>query len=223
MHELTILANKYNSDKGTEYGSKHGFTEVYGKYFDEFKYKEIKILEIGINDGSSLKMWYDYFPNANIYALDIDDKEIFSNERIGCGILDQSNESHLKEFSDKIDMMFDIILDDGSHHISDQQLTFGYLFPLLNSKGLYIIEDLHTSLSDTGIMLYGRPLENNLEKTNTTLRYLRNMPYNSIYLNEAQNIYIQNNIKEVLVYEADNINVPLDYKHKSITSIIIKK
>lgn len=223
MHELTILANKYNSDKGTEYGSKHGFTEVYGKYFDEFKYKEIKILEIGINDGSSLKMWYDYFPNANIYALDIDDKEIFSNERIGCGILDQSNESHLKEFSDKIDMMFDIILDDGSHHISDQQLTFGYLFPLLNSKGLYIIEDLHTSLSDTGIMLYGRPLENNLEKTNTTLYYLQNKPYNSKFLTDDQNGNINNNIHSVNIYDKENQFVPNEYKNKSITSIIIKK
>ena len=222
MQELTILANKYTSDKGTEYGSRHGFTEVYGKYFNDFKYKEINILEIGINDGSSLKMWYDYFPNANIYALDIDDKTIFSNERIACGILDQSNKDHLKYFSEEINMKFDIILDDGSHHISDQQLTFGYLFPLLNESGLYIIEDLHTSLCEFGTIVYGRAMENNLEKTNTTLTYLKNKPYNSMYLNEEQNTYIQNNIKEVLIYETDNSNVPDDYKNKSITSIIKK-
>jgi hypothetical protein len=67
MSELTILANKYGSDKGTVYGDKHNFTETYEKYFKSFKDKKINILEIGVNDGSSLKMWYDYFPNATIY------------------------------------------------------------------------------------------------------------------------------------------------------------
>lgn len=223
MHELTNLANKYNSDKGTVFGSKHGFTEDYGPYFEKYKCEKINILEIGINDGSSLRMWYDYFPHATIVGIDIDDKLTYNNDRTFCGILDQSNSEHLKHFVVNTDLNFDIIIDDGSHHISDQQLTFGHLFPLVRPGGIYIIEDLHTSLSEPGTMVYGRPLENNLERTNTTLTYLKSRPYTSIYLSKSQNEYVQENIQEVLIFERDNMNVPYDYKNKSITTIIIKK
>lgn len=223
MKPLTILANKYQSDKGTEYSSKHGFSDIYDDYFISFKNKLINILEIGVHDGSSLKMWYEYFPNANIIGLDIDDKAQFNNDRISCGILDQSEKDHLEYFVKNTDVKFDIILDDGSHHISDQQITFGHLFPLLNSSGIYIIEDLHTSLCEPDTMVYGRFIENNLEKTNTTLYYLNNSPYNSTYLTQEQNQYIQENIQSVKIFESYNEYVPHDYKHKSITSVIIKK
>jgi hypothetical protein len=131
--ELTILANKYGSDKGTVYGDKHNFTEIYEKYFKPFKNKTINILEIGVNDGSSLNMWYEYFPNAKIYGLDIDNKSIYSNDRVECGIIDQSKKEHLEEYVKNTDLSFDIIIDDGSHHMSDQQLTFGFLFLSPNS------------------------------------------------------------------------------------------
>ena len=219
MNELTILANKYGSDKGTEYGDKHNFTETYEKYFKRFKDKKINILEIGINDGSSLKMWYDYFPNATIYGADINDKSDLSNERVNCVVLNQSNKEELDEFAKNINLTFDIIIDDGSHHISDQQLTFGSIFPLLKEDGIYVIEDLHTSLCEPNKMLYGRPMENNEDKTNTTLHYLQNKPYVSQYLTQDENKYIQDNIKNVTIYEKENTH---EWK-KSITSIIMKK
>lgn len=222
MDELTLLANKYGSDKGNLYGSKHNFTEIYSKYFNFFRYKKINLLEIGINDGSSLKMWYDYFPNATIYGIDIDDKSIFNNDRISCGILDQSNKEHLEHFTQNINIDFDIIIDDGSHHISDQQLTFGYFLPLLKSSGVYVLEDLHTSLCEPNTMVYGRAMENNLEKTNTTLYYLQNKPYVSVFLTNEQNKYIQSNVQTINIYDTENLNVPVEYKQRSITSIITK-
>lgn len=222
MHDLTLLANKYNSDKGTTYGSKHNFTEIYSMYFEPLKNKSLRILEIGVNDGSSLKIWYDYFPNAIIYGLDIDDKTQYNNDRISCGILDQSEKEHLKYFADNIDTVFDIILDDGSHHISDQQITLGYLFPLLNEGGVYVLEDLHTSLCTPGTILYGRPMENNPERNNDTLYFLKNRPFNSLFLTEKQNKYLEDFTQEVLIFEKDNENVPSEYGNKSITSIIRK-
>ena len=218
MKELTILANRYGSDKGTEHGDKHNFTETYEKYFRRFKDKKINILEIGVNNGSSLKMWYDYFPNATIYGADINDKSEFTNERVKCVVLNQSKKEDLKEFAKNINITFDIIIDDGSHHISDQQLTFGCLFPLLKDNGIYVIEDLHTSLCEPNKMLYGRPMENNLDKSNTTLHYLQNKPYSSEYLTQDENKYIQDNIKSVKIYEKENDH---EWK-KSITSFIMK-
>ena len=44
-----------------------------------------------------------------------------------------------------------------------------------------------------------------------------------MFLTDEQNIYVQNNIEKIHIFEKDNSNVPNDYKNKSITSIILKK
>ena len=222
MKELTVLANKYGSDKGTIQGSCHGFSDIYDDYLYNQRNNIGEVLEIGINDGSSLKMWYDYFPNATIYGLDIDDKSQYDNERVGCGILDQSNEEHLRQFSETINLQFDFIIDDGSHHMRDQQITFAYLFKLLRPGGIYVIEDLHTSLCDNGTNIYGRPIEIYTNNSNTTLKFLQTKPYNSVYLSTEQNGYIQSTISNVVVHERPNEKVPMDYKQTSITSLIWK-
>lgn len=224
MKPLTLLANKYGSDKGTVIGHRHGFTEIYDTYLNSHKDKIFNMIEIGVNDGSSLKMWYEYFPHAKIYGLDIDDKKQYNNDRVICNIVDQSNTNSLKNFINHIfEHQFELIIDDGSHHMLDQQITLGHFFPLLKSGGIYIIEDLHTSLCENGIDLYGRPVEIYTDRSNTTLFSLKNKPYNSVYLNKEQNNYIQNNIKDILIFETENSNVSNDYKNKSITSIMLKK
>jgi len=223
MKELTVLANKHGSDKGSLQGSCHTFSDIYDEYLINQRSTTTSMLEIGVNDGSSLKMWYEYFPNAAIYGLDIDDKSQYNNDRVSCGILDQSSKEHLEYFANNIGLEFDFIIDDGSHHMQDQQLTFGYFFPLLKSGGIYVIEDLHTSLCSNGTNVYGRPIEIYLDKTNTTLQYLSQKPYNSVYLTSQENEYIQKHTKEVAVFDRENNLVPADYAHRSITSIIIKK
>lgn len=222
MKLLTTLANKYGSDKGNQYGSCHGFTDVYDTQLSSIRQSATSVLEIGVNDGASLKMWYEYFPRAIIYGVDIDNKSQYDNERVVCNILDQSSKEYLEHFANNIGLEFDFIIDDGSHHMQDQQLTFGYFFPLLKSGGIYVIEDLHTSLCDNGTMVYGRPVEVYPGKENTTLHYLTHKPYNSVYLNSEQNKYIQEKVRSIEISQQFNEKVPADYKHVSITSIIIK-
>jgi hypothetical protein len=41
--------------------------------------------------GASLRMWKDYFPNAQIFGADIDSKVMFSEERIFTYTMDQTN------------------------------------------------------------------------------------------------------------------------------------
>ncbi len=222
MKELTILANKYRSDKGSVEGSCHEFTEIYDDYLFEQRESVKNILEIGVNDGSSLKMWYEYFPNAAIYGLDIDNKTQYNDDRISCGILDQSKEEQLKAFTETFNVEFDFIIDDGSHHMRDQQITLGYLFKLLKPGGIYVVEDLHTSLCDNGTNVYGRSVEIYPDRSNTTLKFLQTKPYRSVYLDGKLNEYLQSSIKEVILFSRDNVKVPNDYKQTSITSIIKK-
>jgi hypothetical protein len=44
----------------------------------------------------------------------------------------------------------DVILDDGSHSIEHQEITFRTLFPQLKGGGLYVAEDLHTAYRTAG-------------------------------------------------------------------------
>jgi hypothetical protein len=222
---LTSLFNKYYSDKGDQIGPKHNYSEFYEKYLFNKREEQLLILEIGICGGKSLKAWYEYFPNAIIIGLDIDDKSEFNNDRIFTFKLDQSNTSELQNFANEcIDKgyKFDIILDDGSHHMFDQQVTLSYLFPHLKSGGLYFIEDLHTSLADPGYPLYGKSLDIQANRSNTTLFYLMES-LNSVYLNKEQNQYLQNNILTIDIHNYFNPNQESQYKFRSITSVLVKK
>ena len=42
--------------------------------FAPLKTEPLRVLEIGIERGGSLLMWRDYFPNAQVFGIDITDK-----------------------------------------------------------------------------------------------------------------------------------------------------
>lgn len=149
---LTFLASKYESDKGITIHPFHGYTIHYDKFFDSLRLKPINILEIGLarrehrnflgTTCPSLKIWLDYFPNAKVFGLDIDDFSSVKMPRtkIICG--DQGNIEDLEKVI-SICPEFDVIIDDGSHAAYHQQLTLKTLFPHISKGGLYIIEDLN--------------------------------------------------------------------------------
>lgn len=91
-------------------------------------------------------MWREYFPHAEvIVGVDIDET-CKSLERVKSPIFigDQEDKKFLTMVNAKTGP-FDIIIDDGGHSMSQQITTFNTLFPLLKAKGVYVIEDLHTS------------------------------------------------------------------------------
>ena len=146
MNRLTEIANKYNTDKGINAcadngGSGHGFTEFYFDYFKDLKHPII--LEIGVFHGASIKMYNEFFNgDCEIYCIDIDKKCDVS--RLGNNIhfylVDQGNEKQLSDFVSNLgDVKFDIILDDGSHVINHQMLTYLHLRKLLKEDVMYIM------------------------------------------------------------------------------------
>ena len=58
------------------------YTEIYERLFFPWKEEPIKIFEIGVAEGGSLKMWHAYFPQARIFGVDFDPKTQFDNERV---------------------------------------------------------------------------------------------------------------------------------------------
>jgi len=146
LHNLGV---KHRTDKhdGDHMFCGASYLHTYEKYFDSIRDQSLNILEIGVKDGSSHRMWKDYFQNSMIYGIDIDPRCSQSSEdRISISVGSQADQSVINEVFDKTDRSgFDIILDDGSHINSLTLKSFDLLFPMLKQGGLYIIEDLGCS------------------------------------------------------------------------------
>ena len=124
------------------------FPEIYLSLDNLIKKKNVKkLVEIGVGahnlnfgGGKSLMAFGNYYRNAKIFGLDINDKSYLDTKNIKTIICDQSNQNQLRSFARKFGN-FDIIVDDGSHFVNHQILTFEVLFKYLNDGGVYIIED----------------------------------------------------------------------------------
>ena len=147
VNNLSRLAQIYKTDKC----GGHFYTQHYQHHFLPFKNKKINILEIGVGGynnpiygGDSLRMWKRFFPNANIYSLDIHDKSLLQENRIKIFRGSQVDEAFLERILNEIGEL-SIIIDDGSHINEHIIHTFKLLFPRLNSGGIYAVEDIQTS------------------------------------------------------------------------------
>ncbi len=118
-------------DKWAHYGP------IYDKHFGQLWTTAKRILEIGVDHGGSLQLWARYFPSAQIIGLDINpDCKRFEEDRISVVIGDQSDIKLLESLGE-----FDIVIDDGSHVLQHQEISFTALWP--QTKYVYLIEDCH--------------------------------------------------------------------------------
>lgn len=141
--KLCEIAGTYHTDKVPWY------TPFYSLLFESRRYAYRRILEVGIGTkesmshlpgylpGASLFMWRDYFPNAEIWGVDIEPSVLVSAP----GIHSLHFDSRDGRLPVDLPESFDLIVDDGSHKPDVQWSTFLNLFPLVKDNGLYIIED----------------------------------------------------------------------------------
>jgi hypothetical protein len=148
------LFNKYGSDKSDF----HSYHTIYEKYLSHLKNEPLNLFECGIGSrdpkipsnmaygnyksGGSLRDWRDYFPNAQIYGADIDIKCLFEEERIKTFYIDQLNDEIIKTAFSNLEIQFDIMVDDGVHHLKYNYNLFKNSFEFLKNDGLYFIEDV---------------------------------------------------------------------------------
>lgn len=145
--DLTRMALIHRTDK---FGY-HFYTPHYQRHLKKFKFKKIKLLEIGVGGyedpfigGNSLRMWKSYFPFAKIFSLDIYDKSFLEETRIKIFKGSQIDKPFLDNVI-KATGELDIIIDDGSHINEHVIISFEYLFPRLKKGGVYVVEDTQTS------------------------------------------------------------------------------
>lgn len=139
---LSLIGDKYRTAKNTHVTFGHTLLDLYEPLFERFRMHPINILEIGVLGGASLRAWKEYFVCAKIFGFDIVPESIYSAEdRIEIQMGNQSKKEDLKKVVNRADGNFDIIIDDGSHVNKYTLKSFEYLWPFLNSGGIYIIED----------------------------------------------------------------------------------
>ena len=143
MGKLNDIGLKYGADKSSRF---HNYLDFYESVLPDRSFKG-RLLEIGVMDGLSVRMWREYYPDAEIIGIDIKDMSHMHNsdwqvpESVKLLTLDGTKAKDMKPLG-----KFDIILDDGSHYWADQQKSFELLYySQLNEGGIYILEDLWSS------------------------------------------------------------------------------
>src|SRR3990167_5400885 len=146
---LTDLAIKYGCDKWF----RHSYMPTYESLF---AHRHVhRLLEVGIGyeglmtpfvpfyvHGASLKMWSEYWPNANIYACDIREDALVNEGRIKSWYADQSRPMDLERLVANCGGKLDVVIDDGSHEYEHQIITATALLPwVMPHGGVYVIED----------------------------------------------------------------------------------
>lgn len=142
FYTLTDIQNIHNFH--TDKLWLHSYLDTYEDLFSKFKNKDVNLLEIGIGNGGSLKLWQKYFSKkSNIYCIDISfdevtHKDLVSEENMTIiwKDMDSCNPSILSP------IMFDIVLDDGSHTLEHQIKSWELFKDRLNPGGVLIIEDI---------------------------------------------------------------------------------
>lgn len=144
---LTRLASLHQCDKAGD----HFYTQHYQHLFEKQRFQPLRLLEIGVggyadreSGGNSLRMWKYFFPRAEIFSLDIEDKRHLAEERIHIFHGSQSDGEFLERVMAATGPL-DIVIDDGSHRSADIIFSFEKLFPCLKPGGHYVVEDTQTS------------------------------------------------------------------------------
>jgi hypothetical protein len=213
---LVDLFNRMGSDKGTEIshgeGTPHCYALEYYPLLREFSADEFNFLEIGLDtlsarnghpkDAPSLKAWRAFFPKATIYGYDINDFGFFEQAATFTFQGDQSSRQDLARFLEMYGTPgFRVMLDDGSHASSHQQISLASLFPAVVPGGLYIIEDL-----------FWQPFEETPKTLDVLQKFVETSKYDSPFVSEDEARYLEENIERIEIYKPTDSEFAVVYK-----------
>lgn len=213
---LSELANKFETDKGTEdsinlsWGKDYPlhrcmhYTKTYEKYMSTFRNSKISLLEIGVCDKrfpyASIKMWLSYFKNIDFYAMDnfwnhsledkLDEIKDLNNSGVNFVYSDQGSFQDWDSINRLFHNKFDYIIEDGSHWPNHMVISLWKSIGILKKGGYYFMEDIQNPVKSRGLFKYDNSLlaENLLETLSTK-------KLESHFLNDQQNKDINDNFE----------------------------
>ena len=198
----------YGSDKAEIFRLKnekgHGFSKFYKKYLSELNNEQINILEIGSYAGASAAAFSKYIPNSKVFCFDVNITNFkYSSDKIFVYGLDIKNEYKVSKILKQIFKKnkfekFDLIIDDGSHLLSDMLFSFNFFLKHVKKNRFYIIEDFkHPNYykynKDTNEILI-----DNLLKIIPKKEY-----FHSKIMNKKDQEFIFNEVKKIDIYKGN--------------------
>jgi SAM-dependent methyltransferase len=145
LFHISGVDNTGATDKGASNKlDGHSYIQnFYGKEFEVYKNKKIKILEIGIFEGGSIKLWKEYFSKAKeIIGVDITNEYLHQKYLNIDKVSYNFGDAYDHEFSKIFSNDFDIIIDDGPHTLETQIASIQLYLPKLKKGGIFVIEDV---------------------------------------------------------------------------------
>lgn len=144
MATLTELVDNSRTDKNTV----HSYLGLYQELLFKRKETARNILEIGISQGGSIKLWSDFFTNATVHGLDI-----LPYEQIWDGLknknnivlhtsVDAYNETYFTSQFLQKGIQCDFMLDDGPHSLESMKQFIKLYSQIMTEDGILIIEDV---------------------------------------------------------------------------------
>lgn len=162
--ELCQIGSKYDTDKSSQrlnanhHNHCHPYTCFYHSLFRNSRHLSLRICELGILYGASLKMWRDYFHDVQLHAFEYNAEYIqrFKNiefENVPPHILpylrpvlleeiDVTNRSNISQQFKNAGVTYDLIIEDTTHQMDDQINVIMEATPYLNPGGILIVEDI---------------------------------------------------------------------------------
>jgi len=150
INTLNEIGKKYDCDKSDRY---HSYLRKYEFFLSKFKNEHITLLELGVLNGSSLKMWSEFFSGSRIIGTDIN-KECLKHNGGNIEVL-ISDISSVKDLTELKAFNPHVIIEDATHFWSHQILALVILFDSIKEGGIYIMEDSDTAFGDYKNMEYG--------------------------------------------------------------------
>ncbi len=152
-----VLAERldhYGSDKACD----HDYHLVYASLLgSRDPNARLRILEVGLGTnntdvvsnmgikgrpGASIRAFRDFLPNAKVYGADIDTRILFSEDRIACFEVDQTDTGSLFALGHALGGDCDLMIDDGLHSPNANLNTLEFFLGHLKPGGAAVIEDI---------------------------------------------------------------------------------
>ncbi len=141
MESLNDIGMAEDTDKaGLTARGGHHYTDLYELLFREHRESITSILEIGVLDGGSIRMWRRYFPKSHVVAIDKEDQITFQDDpNVEFIHGDAYSEEVISDLSGRT---FDLMIDDADHRVETQIIFLERYSPMLNPGGIMIVEDV---------------------------------------------------------------------------------
>jgi cephalosporin hydroxylase len=143
---LEEIVDSSRTDKNTT----HSYLPLYQHLLSHKKETAKHVIEVGVQNGGSIKLWRDFFTNAVVHGVDvIDIHSIWGGIKNDPNIvLHASTDAYDGEFVTNQflnkNIQFDFLLDDGPHTLQSMKQFIVLYSQIMTHDGILIIEDVQS-------------------------------------------------------------------------------